>query len=136
MGRKVTAAIAVIEDGNATYAVGDLTQPEFREHFSKVDMLIGVHLRENEMVRTENLLELAELSGIEILKSGKDYSTRYYQRELTLKVPTKEESVVETLRAYLQSQGFSVARSPMPLHVKHLERMRHRTGYIIPRGDS
>lgn len=134
VGRKITTALAVIEDGHATYAVGDLYPNELLAHLSKIDLALGTHLREYEMLRTETLLERMEQSGIEIFKqSPPNYSLRYYSPELTLKYPTKVESVTETLRKYLQSQGFTVSKSNEKLHVRHLERMRHRSGYIMKR---
>ena len=132
VGRKITAAVAVIEDGHATYAVGDLYPGQFAPHFSKIDLALGTHLREHEMLRTETLLEQMEASGIEIYKENPpNYSVRYFMPELSLRHPTKVESVSDTLRNYLQSQGFTVAKSNEQLHVRHLERMRHRTGYIV-----
>ena len=57
VGRMVTVALAVVEDGNATFTVGDLTPAQFSAHFSKIDLAMGVHLRENEMMKTGTLLE-------------------------------------------------------------------------------
>lgn len=134
MGRRVTAAVAVLESGKATYAVGDLELRQIKQHFSKFDVVMGTHLREDGMLRTEMLLEEMEQSGVEIIKQAhNEYSTRYFQKELTLKMPTKEEAVIETLKDYLLDLGFDMERVPDKLHVRHLERMRHRAGYIIPR---
>lgn len=127
----IAVAIAVIEDGHATYAVGELTAAQLMSHFSKIDLAIGTHLREYEGVRTETMLEKMEASGVLIYKeTPPDYSTRYYQKELTYRMTSKAEAVRETLRTYLQQNGFTVERHETPLHVRHLERMRHRTGYM------
>lgn len=138
VGRLVTAAVAVVEDGLATYAVGDLTKGALAQHFSKIDLALGTHLRENEQLRTENLLEEMEASGVEVYKeTPPDYSTRYYVDEvLALRFVSKKESVEQTLRKYLIKQGFTVARANDPLHIRHLERMRHRTGFIVKGGDT
>jgi hypothetical protein len=132
----VTVALAVIEEGHATYTVGELTPAQLMHHFSKIDLAIGVHLRESEMLRTGTLLEQMEKSGIEIYKHDKyDYSIRYYAPQLELRFTSKEESVVETLRKYIKEQGFTIGKANEPLHVRHLERMRHRTGYIVKDGE-
>lgn len=130
----VTASVAVIEEGHATYATGEITLAQLHAHASKFDVLMGVHLREREGLRTETALEKLEATGIEIVKKNPPfYSTRYYQKELGYKIPSKAESTKETIREWLHDQGFTVSMAETPLHIRHLERMRHRTGYIVPR---
>lgn len=127
VGKKIATALAVIEDGHATYAVGELFPGQLLPHFSKIDLAIGTHLREYEQLRTETMLEQMRQSGIETTGT----SVRYYQKELELRIPTKIESVSEAMREYLQKAGFTVAKANDVLNVRHLERMRHRSGYIV-----
>lgn len=134
VGKQITVALAVVEEGVATYTVGTLRHPELVPFFSKFDLVMGSHLKEYDAIRTETLLEEMERSGIEVFKeTPPDYSTRYYSKELTLNIPTKVQITTQTLREYLQARGFTVVRNENNLHVRHLERMRHRTGYIIPK---
>ena len=127
-GRRVTAALAVIEDGHATYTSGQLTWHQIREHLSKIDVAFGTFLRESERLRTETYLEEMYQTGI---APAYEEVSRYYQDTLTLKVPTHIETVEVELVRYLKSKGFTVSRASDQLHVRHLERMRHRTGYIL-----
>ena len=127
-GRRVTAALAVIEDGHATYTSGRLTWNEIRSHFSKIDVAFGTFMREPERLRTETYLEEMYATGI---APAYEETKRYYQDDLTLKIPTHVETVEVELVRYLKSKGFSVSRAGGSLHVRHLERMRHRTGYIL-----
>lgn len=124
----MTTAIAVIEDGHATYISGYLSWNELRQHLSKIDVAFGTFLREAERMRTETYLEEMYKTGIAPAYSE---TKRYYQDDMSLRVPTHVESVEVELCRYLKSKGFTMSRAGGNLHIRHLERMRHRTGYIL-----
>lgn len=112
--------------------MGELHDYQIRPHLSKFDVALGCHIREYEQLRTDTFLEDIENTGIFIVKEDNQYSRRYYQKEvMALNVPKKVDMVADTLRDYLLDSGFTVSRKNEPLHVRHLERMRHRTGYIL-----
>ena len=126
-GKYVGVALAVVEDGQATYVVGDMTWAELRAHLSKIDVVIGTYTRETERLRTETYLEEMYNDGISI---GQKVERFYDDNILALKVPTRQQSVEVTLGKYLKARGFKVEKNNSRLNVRHLERMTVRTGYV------
>ena len=131
-GKSITTAVAVVEDGHATFTVGELTGAELLAHASKFDQVLGVYTRDYERLRTEMYMEQLHATGIEIPVGIE----RFYEDELNLKFRKRTEVVELTLIRYLKTlRGFSIEKASRPLHVRHLERMRHRTGYIMKQED-
>ncbi len=124
-GKTVTAAIAVIEEGHATYVSGELNWAQVVRHLSKFDYAVGCYRREYERLRTETYLEEMHTSGIQT-----GLLPRHFERDLTVKLSTRLAIVEDSLRLFLRNRGYTVEKHRTPLNIKHLERMRHRTGYI------
>lgn len=123
----------MIEEGHATYSVGQLTWAELRAHLSKIDAVIGVWSRDALRMRTETLMEEMHKSGIEIVEQE---SKRYYFNHMELRMISHEEMVENKLSEFLRKKnGYTVTKHEARLHVRYLERMRHRTGYIIKEED-
>ncbi len=127
-GQQVTIAIAVIEDGEATYTIGKLTAKEFLSYKSIFDVTCGVYNRESDRVRTESLLETLEEDGVQI------YGDMYKVPALQLKFPKHEDMVEDRLLKYLKAFRLSITKHSRPFHTRFLDRMRPRNGYLIKRG--
>lgn len=127
-GRTVTAAVCVIENGHGTYVVGELTWAQLRAHLSKIDAAYGVYYTQAERMRTETYLEEMEKTGIQVEIEAE----RHYELDLSIKFPRRADIVEGALIQQLKRiRGLTVEKHRTMLNVKHLERMRQRTGYIV-----
>lgn len=127
-GKTITAAVCVLEDGNATYAIGELTWAELKAHLSKIDLAYGVYANQTERMRTEMYLEEMHNSGID----AEIAPFRHYEADLTVRFPRRIDIVDVGVRNYFKGRrGISFEKHHKPLHVRHLERMAHRNGYIV-----
>ncbi len=127
-GKTITAAVCVLEDGHLTYAIGELTWAELKAHLSKIDMAKGVYANQSERMRTEMYLEEMHNNGIAVDIAPE----RHYEENLSLRFPRRIDVVDAGVRNYLKERpGITFQKHHKPLHVKHLERMAHRNGYIV-----
>lgn len=126
-GKTVGAAMAVIENGKATFASGQFTWPMLRSYLNKYDAVVGIYQSELERQYTEtNLLEAEENGCTTRL-------LRFYEPELNLKFPTRVEKAEWGLTQYLKALKIPTKKHKHPLIVNNLERLKIRTGEVIKR---
>lgn len=127
-GKTVGVAVAVIEDGVATWTSGTATWPQIRKHLTKIDIMRGVHEQALEKDYTSFYLSEAKAAGcLTNIRA-------HYNKTLLLEFPTRKKKAEQELLDFLGTLPIKVKKHYRRFDIAFLERMRTREGEIVGGG--